>query len=120
MILMNRHAELLKNDGHHLLPSTDPRSIRVARVTSRLITALEEQDNHVVSGASWPPRSQELAKVIAEREAYFGPSGQAELERYKPSGVAKSDFVPFRPQSSNPLKRLESADWNLYVVDLVS
>jgi hypothetical protein len=57
---------------------------------------------------------------MAEREAFYGPSGLGPKEVYEPSGVAKSDFVPFRPQSSNPLKRLESADWNLYVVNLVS
>jgi hypothetical protein len=85
---------------------------------TRLVTALEEQDHTVVSGASWPPRaSTDLARVISEREAS---EGRALEERYKPSGVAQSTFMPFRPQSSNPLKKLESADWNLYIVDLVS
>ena len=84
---------------------------------TRLVTALEEQDHTVVSGASWPPRvSADLARVISEREASEG----RELEaRYTPSGIAQSTFMPFRPVSSNPLKKLESADWNLYVVDLV-
>lgn len=53
----------------------------------------------------------------------YGPTSgyrESEADRYKPSGTAKSTFMPFRPQSSNPLKRLESADWNLYVVDMVS
>jgi hypothetical protein len=85
---------------------------------TRLITALEEQDHTVVSGASWPPRgSGDLARVISEREASEGRDLEA---RYRPSGVAQSTFMPFRPVTSNPLKKLESADWNLYVVDLVS
>ena len=115
--LIIRHHDVLKSDGPLLLPSTDPSSRRVSRVTSRLVTALEEQEHHVVCSASWPPRSAELGRVISEREASEGRSVE---ERFKPSGVATSSFMPFRPASSNPLKTLESADWNLYVIDMVS
>ena len=111
-----RHNELLHADGRLLLPPDDPRSQRVARVTSHLVTALEEQDHHVVCGATWPPRSQELARVMAEREDGMKRGGG---ENWKPSGTAKSTFMPWRPESGNPLKQLESGDWNLYVVDLV-
>lgn len=114
--LTTRHQDVLKHDGALLLPPEDPQSKRVARVTSRLVTALEEQQHHVVCDATWPPRSSELGRVISEREAAYGdPHG----ERYKPSGVATSSFMPFRPVSSNPLKKLETGDWNLYVIDLV-
>lgn len=104
--------ECLQQDGPLLLTSDDPRVTRVARVTSRLITALECQEQHMVHGASWPPRVQrgELGRVIAEREK----AGKG----YQPSAVAKSGFMPFRPESGNPLKVLEDGDWNLYVVDL--
>ncbi|KAK4685829.1 hypothetical protein P7C73_g4310, partial [Tremellales sp. Uapishka_1] len=111
---MGRHQEVLKNDGPCLLSADDPRSARVARVTTRLVTALEEQDNLIVCGASWPPKSQELGRVMAERAAGEGRDGKG----YKPSGTAKSTFMPFRPVSSNPLKKLEGADWNLYLIDL--
>lgn len=115
---MGRHSEVLKADGPVLLPTTDPRSQKITKIMTRLVTALEEQDHTVVSGASWPPRhSNELGRVISEREAS---EGRELEERYHPSGVAKSTFMPFRPQTSNPLKKLETADWNLYVIDLVS
>ena len=112
-----RHKEVLQADGPLLLPPADSRSERVSRVTSRLVTALEEQDHYMVCNATWPPKSQELGRVIAEREAF---EGRGEHARYKPSGTARSSFMPWRPASSNPLKRIESGDWNLYVVDLVS
>lgn len=109
---------MLKSDGPVLLPSTDPRCQKVTQIMTRLVTALEEQDHTVVSGASWPPRSKnDLGRVMSEREAS---EGRALEDRYRPSGVAQSTFMPFRPATSNPLKKLESADWNLYVIDLVS
>jgi hypothetical protein len=114
--LIGRHQEVLKNDGDLLLPPSDPHSKRVARVASRLITALEEQQKLVISDAAWPPRSTDLSRVMAEREAG---QGRPIEDRFKPSGVAHSSFTPFRPSSSNPLKKIESADWNLYVIDMV-
>ncbi|WVQ84705.1 hypothetical protein IAT38_006861 [Cryptococcus sp. DSM 104549] len=104
-----KHNEVLHNDGPLILPAGDPRCQQVSRVMVRLVTALEEQDHHVVHGASWPPKIQELSRVMNEREA-----GRT----YNPSGSAKSTFMPFRPATSNPLKQLETADWNIYVIDL--
>lgn len=113
--LIFRHKEVLKSDGPLILSSSDPRSQRVSRVATRLVTAMEEQDHHVVCDAAWPPRSQDLSRVMSEREA-----GSRRGEgRFEPSGTAQSTFMPYRPTSSNPLKRLETADWNLYVIDLV-
>lgn len=121
---MFRQRDILKADGPLILGPEDPRSKRVATITTRLVTALEEQDHHVVSGASWPPRSQELGRVIAERESYERERDEHHHHyhgpHFKPSGTAKSTFMPFRPASSNPLKQLEAADWNIYVVDSVS
>ena len=108
---------MLKNDGALLLPPEDEQSRRVERVASRLVTALEEQQQHVVCDAAGAPRSSDLSRVISEREASVGRHLE---ERFKPSGVAHSSFMPFRPATSNPLKKLEAADWNLYVIDLVS
>ncbi|WWC64647.1 uncharacterized protein I303_107258 [Kwoniella dejecticola CBS 10117] len=133
LLLMSEHEEMawsrrkqqevLRNDGPLILSEDDERCKQVSRVTTKLVTALEEQDHHIIHGASWPPRSQELSRVIAEREAQFGltPTTEETQRRhvhYKPSGTAHSTFMPFRPATSNPLKKLESADWNLYVVDL--
>lgn len=105
---------MLLHDGPLLLPPDDPRCKQVARVATRLITALEEQDGHVVYGASWPPRDQ-VIKAVHDRE-----EREDRLDRYKPSGTAKSSYMPFRPETHNPLKQLEAADWNIYVFDLVS
>ncbi|WWC94761.1 hypothetical protein V866_001610 [Kwoniella sp. B9012] len=111
-----KQQEVLRNDGPLILPPEDERSKQVARVTSKLITALEEQDQHIIHGASWPPRSQELSRVMSEREAEYGQDRRR--VHFKPSATARSTFMPFRPVTSNPLKKLESADWNLYVIDL--
>lgn len=118
LLIFIRQQEVLRLDGPLLLLPSDPRSQRVSRVTSRLITALEEQDNHVVHGAAWPPKSHETEHGcgLTEREAADGRGGM----KYAPSGKTKSTFMPWRPETSNPLKVLESADWNLYVIDLVS
>ena len=110
-----RQHEVLKADGELLLPPTDPFSQQVIRVASRLITALEEQEHHYVCGAAWRPRTAETGRLVSEREAWESKNIE---ERYKPSGTACSSFMPFRPASSNPLKKLQSADWNLYVMDL--
>ncbi|WVW86100.1 hypothetical protein I302_108139 [Kwoniella bestiolae CBS 10118] len=130
LLLMSEHEEMawsrrkqqevLRNDGPLILPPEDERSQQVARVTSRLITALEEQDHHIIHGASWPPRSQALSRVISEREAEteFGTTAARRHVHFRPSATAHSTFMPFRPVTSNPLKKLESADWNLYVIDL--
>ncbi|ORX40643.1 peptidase family M48-domain-containing protein [Kockovaella imperatae] len=109
-----RH-DILKSDGEVLLSPSDPMCEKVGRVTARLITALEEQEHHYVCGAAWPPRSSDSGHLVSEREAWERKTIE---DRYKPSGTATSSFMPFRPDTSNPLKKLQSADWNLYVLDL--
>ncbi|WWC91647.1 uncharacterized protein L201_006593 [Kwoniella dendrophila CBS 6074] len=135
LLLMSEHEEMawsrrkqqevLRHDGPLILPPDDGRSQQVSRVTTKLVTALEEQDQHIIHGASWPPRSQELSRVISEREAQAAiqlgidpDQMQKRHVNYKPSGTARSTFMPFRPATSNPLKKLESADWNIYLIDL--
>ncbi|TXT11138.1 hypothetical protein VHUM_01889 [Vanrija humicola] len=111
-----KHKEVLMHEGPLLLPPDDPRSQQVERVTARIITALEEQDKHVVSGASWPPREDFSRSMMSEREERFGDySGR--LSRFEPSATAHSAYMPFRPATQNPLKNMESADWNIYIID---
>ncbi|ODN99000.1 hypothetical protein I350_07152 [Cryptococcus amylolentus CBS 6273] len=129
LLLMGEHEEMawsrrkqkdiLKQDGPNLLPPSDPRSQKVSRITARLITALEEQDRHIVCGANWPPASQELSRVMSQREAMLsgGAEGGGGDRWYEPSGTAKSGYLPYRPESRNPLKKVESGDWRLYVID---
>jgi hypothetical protein len=42
------------------------------------------------------------------------------VTRYEPSAMASSAVIPFRPETTNPLKVLAGGDWSLYVIDLVS
>jgi hypothetical protein len=103
---------VLLHDGPLLLAPDDPRSIKVGRIATRLVSALEEQENNVVSGAEWPPREYRLR---------FGADDDDRLNRYSPSACAKSGLMPFRPMSHNPLKdhNIENVDWNIYVIDMV-
>lgn len=114
-----RHKEVLSHDGPLILPSTDLRSEQIARIATRLVTALEEQDDHVVCGAAWPPR-EDIMDEIYDHEDRMTRRRSRAIE-YKPSATAHSNFVPFRPLSSNPLKgqNIKAADWNIYIVDLV-
>jgi len=104
---------VLLHDGPLLLPADDPRSIKAGRVATRLVSALEEQEQNIVSGAEWPPR---------EYKTRFENGDDDRLSRYYPSACAKSGLLPFRPASSNPLKdtNIENVDWNIYVIDMVS
>lgn len=36
----------------------------------------------------------------------------------RPSARTDSSFLPFKPESSNPQKIIESRDWDLFVIDL--
>ncbi|KAJ9114727.1 hypothetical protein QFC22_005603 [Naganishia vaughanmartiniae] len=105
--------EVMQNEGESILPPSDPRVKRVARVASALITALEEEDKTLIYGATWPPsthsRVNELTKVMHERER----GGKY----YPPSAIAKNSFVPFRHDAGDPLMDLDREDWNIYVVE---
>lgn len=114
-----RHKEVLSQEGPLLLPPTDRRAAQIARVATRLVTALEEQDDHVLSGASWPPRDHsDTMAAIHDHESMFNRYSV----HYQPSATAHSNFAPFRPASSNPLKgnNIDAGDWSIYLIDLVS
>ncbi|KAJ9111353.1 hypothetical protein QFC19_001121 [Naganishia cerealis] len=102
----------MQHEGESILPPSDPRVKRVARVSSALITALEEENKSLIHGATWPPpttsRMSELTKVIHERER----GGKF----YPPSATAKNSFVPFRHDVGDPLIDLDREDWHIYVV----
>jgi len=122
MLLMTEHEEMawarrkfeeyVQHDGPLLLKADDPRVERVARVTTRLVTALEQQEQHMIHGASWPPRHHtgEVNRVQEEQE-------KSRRHGFEPSATAASSFLPFKPGTSNPLKVLEGGDWNVWVVD---
>jgi hypothetical protein len=106
----------MHNEGEAILPPSDARVKRVARVSSALITALEEENKTLIYGATWPPsttsRVNELTKVMHERER----GGKF----YPPSATAKNSFVPYRHDAGDPLLDLDREDWNIYVIEGVS
>jgi hypothetical protein len=83
-------------------------------VISRLVTALEQQEQQLIHGASWPPRHHtgEVNRLQEEKE-------KERRHGFEPSATAASNFLPFKPGTSNPLKVLEGGDWNVWVVDQV-
>ncbi|KAJ9095689.1 hypothetical protein QFC21_005561 [Naganishia friedmannii] len=105
--------EVMQNEGDAILPPSDPRVKRVARVSSALITALEEENKTLIYGATWPPsttsRVNELSKVMHERER----GGKY----YPPSATAKNTFVPYRHDAGDPLLDLDREDWQIYVIE---
>ncbi|BEI80257.1 hypothetical protein CcaverHIS002_0107860 [Cutaneotrichosporon cavernicola] len=113
-----KHKEVLAHDGPLVLSSDDPRSQQVVRVATRLVTALEEQNDNVVSGAAWPPR-EDIMDAIYDHEDRMS-RRRPRLIEVEPSAVAHSNFVPFRPLSSNPLKgdNIKASDWDIYIIDL--
>ncbi|KLT42312.1 hypothetical protein CC85DRAFT_285716 [Cutaneotrichosporon oleaginosum] len=113
-----KHKEVLAHDGPLILPPDDLRSEQVARVATRLVTALEEQNDNVVCGAAWPPR-EDIMEAIYDHEDRMSRRRTRVIE-VEPSAVAHSNFVPFRPLSSNPLKgeNIKASDWDIYLIDL--
>ncbi|KAJ9117118.1 hypothetical protein QFC24_006577 [Naganishia onofrii] len=110
---IDRFDEVMHNEGEAILPPSDARVKRVARVSSALITALEEENKTLIYGATWPPsttsRVNELTKVMHERER----GGKF----YPPSATAKNSFVPYRHDAGDPLLDLDREDWNIYVIE---
>ncbi|KAJ9114480.1 hypothetical protein QFC20_001353 [Naganishia adeliensis] len=105
--------EIISAEGDAILPPSDPRVARVARVSSALVTALEEEQKSLIYGATWPPpttfRVSELTKVMHERER----GGKY----VAPSATAMNSFVAFRMDEGDPLINLDREDWNIYVVE---
>jgi hypothetical protein len=111
-----RFDEIISQEADAILPPSDPRVARVARVSTALITALEEEQKTLIYGATWPPasavRRSELSRVIHERQRGGG--------YVAPSATAMNSFVTYRPDDGDPLINLDREDWNIYVVEGVS
>lgn len=105
---------MLHHDGPLVLPPDDPRSIKVGRVTERLITAIEEREGTIVHGAPW--LAKEEPDELAHRSESLSPH-----ERYLPSATAHSTAIPHQHESRNPFKQrnVKNTDWNVYVIDSV-
>lgn len=104
---------MISQEADAILPPSDPRVARVARVSSALITALEAEQKTLIYGATWPPatavRRSELSRVIHERQRHGG--------YVPPSATAMNSFVTYRPDDGDPLINLDREDWNIYVVE---
>jgi hypothetical protein len=110
---VSRFDEIISQEADAILPPSDPRVARVARVSTALITALEEEQKTLIYGATWPPatavRRSELSRVIHERQRGGG--------YVAPSATAMNSFVTYRPDDGDPLINLDREDWNIYVVE---
>lgn len=65
--------------------------------------------------------------MSSETRSHFGPTAAEIQERLrqfeartsiKPSARTNSAFLPYKPESSNPEKILDTRDWDLFVIDL--
>lgn len=104
----------MRHDGPLILPPDDPRSIKVGRVTERMITAIEEQEGTVVHGAAWSGHEEPGTPAA--------PGQPIDLdERYQPSATAHSAAICHHHESRNPFKRrnVKNTDWNVYVIESV-
>lgn len=128
----SRFTECLLDDGPHLLKEGDPRVDQVRRVAARLFVAVEDEDldmDRVVSSPGWPPRNEEarpdqlqtpVGPWATGQRVHVTPASFGKLQAqlmYPPSAIAKSAFMPFRPETSNPTKVIDDQSWKLYVVD---
>lgn len=102
-----RFDDLLASEASHILPGTDERVRLVKKVCDRLITALDV--NSPVSAAAWPRDTAEIKERLRRAELRNG---------VVPSAKTASALLPFRPETSNPEKRLEERDWDLFVVSV--
>lgn len=117
-----RFDEVLAEDGSSLLPSSDPRTQRVTRVATRLVAALEDEQNQsgdersggvgrkfVHSAESWPPTESrdELARAIAGREK----GGGREAKEPEPSATTTG---------AGPFQTGDVGEWKIWVIGEVS
>ncbi|WAR61727.1 hypothetical protein PtB15_12B417 [Puccinia triticina] len=104
-----RFEDLVASDGHMIVGPHDPRTQMVKEICDRLMTALDLDSP--VSAAAWP-RSPE-----ADDPPRFGRRLEPSRKQIKSSAIAGSDLLPWKPESSNPEKKLESHDWELFIID---
>ncbi|POW20635.1 hypothetical protein PSHT_03361, partial [Puccinia striiformis] len=105
-----RFEEIVASDGHLIVGPQDPRTQMVKEICDRLMTALDLDST--VSAAAWP-RSTDL-----EEERRTGRRVEPSRKDIKSSAITGSDLLPWKPESSNPEKKLESDDWELFIIDL--
>ncbi|KAG9038665.1 hypothetical protein FRB95_000255 [Tulasnella sp. JGI-2019a] len=117
----------LAEEGPLILPPDDPRVKQVLRVTEKLIAALGDslESTHIVSSASWPNTlSSSFFEIFFkdDDENFFQRRDLRhdvkKPEDYSPSAIAKSQHLPYRLESSNPMKVFAEEDWKVYVIDL--
>ncbi|KAH9455264.1 hypothetical protein Pst134EA_022738 [Puccinia striiformis f. sp. tritici] len=105
-----RFEEIVASDGHLIVGPQDPRTQMVKEICDRLMTALDLDST--VSAAAWP-RSTDLGE-----ERRTGRRVEPSRKDIKSSAITGSDLLPWKPESSNPEKKLESDDWELFIIDL--
>lgn len=102
-----RFQDVLEAEAPLILSESDERVQVLKRVCNKLIEAMDS-DNTVCT-AIWPRDDAEVLERIRRFEARTS---------IRPSAKTESAFLPYRPESSNPLKIIESRDWDLFVVDM--
>lgn len=85
-------------------------------------------NENFVTAAIWPRDSESGLHKLSIPEADLIWSAAAEIRErlrqfeartsIKPSARTSSAFLPYRPESSNPEKILDSRDWDLFVIDM--
>ncbi|KAG8879217.1 guanine nucleotide-binding protein subunit alpha [Tulasnella sp. 332] len=117
----------LAEEGPLILPPEDPRVKQVLRVTERLLTGLGDTlgSQHIVSSANWPSTLSssffELFFHDDQENFYQRRDLRHDIKKpedYSPSAVAESRQLPYRLESSNPMKIFAEEDWKVYVIDL--
>ncbi|KAA1089236.1 hypothetical protein PGT21_011017 [Puccinia graminis f. sp. tritici] len=104
-----RFEDLVSTDGDLIVGPQDPRTQMVKEICDRLMTALDLDSP--VSAAAWP-RNPEI-----DEQHHFGRRVEPSRKEIKSSATASSDLLPWKPESSNPEKKLESNDWELFIID---
>ncbi|KAI9612223.1 hypothetical protein KEM48_004238 [Puccinia striiformis f. sp. tritici PST-130] len=66
------------------------------------------------SSDRWPSRP----KNSDDEERRTGRRVEPSRKDIKSSAITGSDLLPWKPESSNPEKKLESDDWELFIIDL--
>lgn len=102
-----RCEDLLASEGHLILGPQDPRTILLKKICDRLMAAVD-LDSPVSANKNLKSQSdlKDRIQVIKARNGI------------QPSAVAGSDYMPWKPESSNPEKILHGPDWELFVIDL--
>lgn len=102
-----RFEEVLNSEAKSILNQNDHRIKLIKKICDRLITALEIETP--ISAATWPRDEIEIKERMKRIEARNGVT---------PSATTGSCLMPWKPETSNPEKILDTRDWDLFVIDL--